>query len=258
MKKRGREHHLLHRTRIVAAGTEIPQQETVHGQTIDPQHQSVFQLTSVIDPTHRPSFGNPFDEALAVGQYVIWEMEKTKPVDDTDTPHGKIRRVATDNYLKAANRQQVNYDGKVHHLMKYYTPGDTVGIRINEVDRTNTDPRILPCKVLEVTNKGQDTVYTVYSSAGKLKPTFRSEDLVDMRNVCFPGLQNLDVQDLDEVTLIQAARKNSGWQASTTKGSTVCCCKGSCVSNRCKCKKAALPCSTKCHPSIVGVCQNKQ
>jgi hypothetical protein len=59
-----------------------------------------------------------------------------------------------------------------------------------------------------------------------------------MRNVSFPSLQNLDVETLEEITLIQASRKTTGWQATTTQGSSVCVCKGSCVSSWCKCKKA--------------------
>jgi hypothetical protein len=38
-----------------------------------------------------------------------------------------------------------------HHLSeKTYSIGDTVGIRIHKLDRTNNDSNILPCKVLEV------------------------------------------------------------------------------------------------------------
>jgi hypothetical protein len=255
--KRGREYHLLHGARMVAVGMEFCNQEVVHGQTIDPQYQGAFQVTSVIDQDFVPTSGNPFEEPLSEGQFVIWDLASTAPVELLDTPHSKVRKIATDNYLKAANRQQVNFDAKAKNLVKTYSIGDTVGIRINEVDRTNTDPRVLPCKVMEVNQKGQDTIYKIYTAGGILKNRFKSEDLVDMRNVCFPSLQNLDVETLEEVTLIQASRKTTGWQATTTQGSSVCACKGSCVGNRCKCKKAGIPCSTKCHPSSVGVCQNR-
>ena len=57
--------------------------------------------------------------------------------EEIDTPPQKMRKVATDNYLKAANKQQVNYDAK--RLTKEYCVGDTAGISIHEVDRTNTD-----------------------------------------------------------------------------------------------------------------------
>ncbi|CAH1258983.1 KRBA2 [Branchiostoma lanceolatum] len=218
-----RDYHLLHGTRIVAVGTEVQGQEIVHGHTIDPQHQAVFQLTNVTDPTHVPTSGNPFDEPLAEGQFVTWEKEHTTVVEEPDTPHGKIRKIATSNYLKAANRQQINFDAKVKGLVKDYSLGDTVGVRISEVDRTNTDPRLVPCKVLEVRKEGLDTTYRVYSAGGKLRHNFKSEDLVDMRNVCFPALEGIDVQDLEEITLIQAARKSSGWQASAAN---VCSCSG--------------------------------
>ncbi|CAH1264333.1 KRBA2 [Branchiostoma lanceolatum] len=238
--KHGRDYHLLHGARIVAAGTEILDRETVHGQTIDRQHQAVFQLTTITDPTHVPTPGNPFDEPLDVGQFIIWETQQTIPVDHPDTPHGKVRKIATSNYLKAANRQQKNFDAKVKKLIKHYSLGDTVGIRINEVDRTNTDQRLIPCKVLEVSDKGQDITYRVYSAEGRLKNSFKSEDLVDMTNVCFPALESTDVESLEEVTLIKAARKNSAWKANAAKGHSVCSCKGSCISNKCSAMPEAV------------------
>ena len=42
--------------------------------------------------------------------------------ENVDTRHQKIRKVATDNYLKAPNKQQVNYDAK--RLTKEYCVGD--------------------------------------------------------------------------------------------------------------------------------------
>jgi hypothetical protein len=48
--------------------------------------------------------------------------------------------------------------------------GDTVGIRIHKVDRTNTDSNILPCKVLEVKKvTDSKSVYKIFSKDGILK-----------------------------------------------------------------------------------------
>jgi hypothetical protein len=112
--KRGREYHLLHGARIVAVGMEFCNQEVVHGQTIDPQHQGAFQVTSVIDQDFVPTSGNPFEEPLSEGQFVIWELASTTPGELLDTPHSKVRKIARDNYLKAANKQQVNFDAKAN------------------------------------------------------------------------------------------------------------------------------------------------
>ena len=70
---------------------------------------------------------------------------------------------------------------------------DTVGIRIHKVDRTNTDSNILPCKVLEVKKvTDSKSVYKIFSKDGILKTYYSDEDLVDLRTVCFPGLNYID------------------------------------------------------------------
>ena len=84
--------------------------------------------------------------------------------------------------------------------------------------------------------------------------SFKSEDLADMQNVHFPLLRDVDIQNLEEITVIAASRQNTG---RTDKRATVCTCKGKCVNNKCKCKRTGVPRSTKCHPVIAGPCQNK-
>ena len=80
--------------------------------------------------------------------FVVWDLANTIQADD-DTPHAKIRRIATSNYLKAANRQQKNFDALKAGHRTTFTEGDTVGISIHPVDRTNTDRKYMPCRVLE-------------------------------------------------------------------------------------------------------------
>ena len=41
------------------------------------------------------------------------------------------------------------YCFQVTTFVKDYAVGDTVGIKIHSADRTNTDARLLPCKVME-------------------------------------------------------------------------------------------------------------
>jgi hypothetical protein len=80
-----------------------------------------------------------------------------------------------------------------HFIRKTYSIGDTVGIRIHKVDRTNTESNILPCKVLEVKKvTDSKSVYKTFSKDGILKTYYSDEDLVDLRTVCFPGLNCID------------------------------------------------------------------
>jgi hypothetical protein len=54
--------------------------------------------------------------------------------------------------------------------------GDTVGIRIHKVDRTNTDSNILPCKVLEVKKvTDSKSFYNIFSKDGILKTYYSDE-----------------------------------------------------------------------------------
>ena len=56
---------------------------------------------------------------------------------------------------------------------------------------------------------------------------------------------------------LKAARRQDSryWQA-TKSSHNVCKCKGSCINNRCCCKKAGLKCGSKCHVGSL-CCQNK-
>ena len=100
----------------------------------------------------------------------------------------------------------MNFDAKSKNVTASYSTGDTVGIQIHEVDRTNTSSRLLPCKILDVNDDNQSSNYTLYTKKGKIKNTFQAEDLVDMRNVHFPELHETDIDNLPELSLIQASR----------------------------------------------------
>lgn len=161
--KRGKEFNLLHEEQVVARGIEIFGQKTVHGQSVDRTKQSVFQLIYVAEPAFTPLINNPFDEPLSDGAFTIWNNEHVLPAETDDTPHSKVRKIATRNYLKAANKQQINFDAKVLHVATSYNEGDNVGISIHEVDRTNTGAKLLPCKILSRRNtRLGKTVRTVH------------------------------------------------------------------------------------------------
>ena len=110
---------------------------------------------------------------------------------------------------------------------------------------------------IEKITEGSNTLYKLYAASGILKNYFSSDDICDMRNVCFPALQELDATTLEEISVIKASKINSNWNATAVQSPTICSCKSSCVSNKCKCKKAGLKCSTKCHKGIDNNCQNK-
>ena len=150
------------------------------------------------------------------------------------TPHHKDRSTARCSFLKTANRQKDKFAAKTLEQ----NIGDTVDIRAKEIERKNTDDKLLPCKVLEITVKKWSKMYKLWSHAGGIKQLFSIGELVDMCNVHFAAKSNLDPTLLDEITIIQASGRNSNWQITIVRNMHFC--KGSCINNRSCCKKAGL------------------
>ena len=53
-------------------------------------------------------------------------------------------------------------------------------------------------------------MYKVHTKGEILKNEFRSEEVFDTRNACFPALHNVDVSKVAEITLIQPSRLDTG------------------------------------------------
>ena len=252
--KRGRTYELIHDHQVVATGVQQPNRQELHGRPINQKTHTVIEITSVLDESLMTSENNPFEEPLEVGQFVAWKTDDLSEDIDIETPHRKIRKEARENYLETARRSQIQYTNHNQQVFKDYSVGDVVGIKIHQVDRTNTDAKLLPCKVLSI-DTSKSTPYRLYCATGILKTRYTSVDLVNMKQIHFPALEAVDPETLDETTVIQASRENGRYTAAPS--GSVCSCKGSCITNRCRCKKANIKCSTKCHTGAVGPCQNK-
>ena len=252
--KRSRMYQLYADGNIVAQGYITNSYSTLHGRPINKDTQMIIEIQNVFDSSYIPAENNPFQEPLQEGQFVCWEKNDVL-VEEEDTPHAKVRNVARENYLATAPRQTEKYQNQVAHLQKTYNAGDTVGIKIYKIDRSNTAASVLPCKVLSVKSNVR-CAYKLYTASGILSVNYSSDDLLDLRHVVFPELDNLDPTDLKEVSVIRASRGYSGWCSSTTDIS-LCSCTGSCITKRCRCRKAGIECSTKCHSSNSSCCQNK-
>jgi hypothetical protein len=74
---------------------------------------------------------------------------------------------------------------------------------------------------------------------------------VDLKMVCPEELKRLLIDDLKDITFIEACKL---YVRASTSGRT-CDCKGKCASKQCPCKKNGVFCSTKCH-SKGGCCLN--
>ncbi|CAF1459288.1 unnamed protein product [Didymodactylos carnosus] len=92
--------------------------------------------------------------------------------------HDSIRRKATENYVATASKKRKIYDDDLTTLAEGLKLGDCVGIKIHEVDRTNTDPKILPCLIVWKEKKHEDYVFKIVCQFGKLDKGFGVESLI--------------------------------------------------------------------------------
>ena len=100
---------------------------------------------------------------------------------NTPTPrHKKIRDEAEVDYLKSIAKRQKLYDNAVKE--QKYDLGDLVGLQIDRVDRTNTTPKILPCKVIAIESSSNDCMlYKLCTMKGVLSISYGVQDLLDLR-----------------------------------------------------------------------------
>ena len=126
--------------------------------------------------------------------------------------------------------------------------GDNVAVPIPIVDRGCGDPRNLLRVIVDL---DENNMYTINVKAGILKGKFSRNqfDLCPQRL-----LTDADVDRTRTVSLQQAVSKES---SSGGQGYIRCNCAGPnmCKTNRCKCFKNKIKCSSRCHGSLL--CKNK-
>ncbi|CAF0867109.1 unnamed protein product [Didymodactylos carnosus] len=169
-----------------------------------------------------------------------------------DSPrHNDVRCKATENYLRTANKKRA-YDEHLYELAEQYKKGDCLGVRIHEVDRTNTDPKVLPCILVAKEKKDNDFIFHLCCQYGFLQNKFSIESIIDLISACPDELKSLNVFELHkEISLIEATKL---FVRGSVSGAAYDC-KSQCATRHCPCRKVNVACSTKCH-SKRGKCQN--
>lgn len=178
----------------------------------------------------------------------------TSPVVNTSEPrHKKIRAEATTNYLTSIAKRQKLYDDVVKQ--QRYAIGDIVGLQIDRVDRTNTTPKILPCKVIAIQSLPNDIqMYKLCTLKGTLSVMYGVQDLLDLKNSDYADLRNVDATALPTIAFTQAC-KDYGFTGSNSIAEA-CNCNGKCATKACPCKAKNVKCCTKCHPRKKNACEN--
>ncbi|CAH2005632.1 unnamed protein product [Acanthoscelides obtectus] len=123
--------------------------------------------------------------------------------------------------------------------------GDTVRVKIPDVDRVRGDFRNILMTVIE---KIYDEFYKLANKRGTIEEMFSRNQF----SVCNEKLVDMESVSLEKKSLRQLANQQSllGGQ-----GYKRCNCKTKCVTNKCKCKAIGNLFNTKCHNNLS--CLNK-
>ncbi|CAF2069909.1 unnamed protein product, partial [Rotaria magnacalcarata] len=86
--------------------------------------------------------------------------------------------------------------------------GDIIGLKIADVDRSNTASSILPCKIVETITKEEyiNTMYKVASLNGIITNLFSASDLTDLSETISADLRQLNSNTLPVISFIQACQ----------------------------------------------------
>ena len=127
--------------------------------------------------------------------------------DNISTPdrHKRIRNEAEEAYIKTIAKREKLYDDAQH--LRQFQIGELVGLRIDKVNRTNTKPKILPCKVISIQSSSDNiNTYCFCTTKCILTSKHYANDLIDLRKCSFSELYTIDSQTSSTQTFIQAVK----------------------------------------------------
>ena len=118
--------------------------------------------------------------------------------------HASIRKVSSDNYLNVANKKLKHYQNILINKVNKFNLQDCVGVRIHSVDRINIDAKSLLCLVIEKVENDEPVKFKLACQYGKLDNVYSLEHLIDLRMACPDELKHIVVDDLKNITFIEA------------------------------------------------------
>jgi hypothetical protein len=129
--------------------------------------------------------------------------------------------------------------------------GSNVIIRVPDVDRGPLDARNCLAVIVSQKEGAMGQLFKLGTSNGRLEGMYT-------RNRFEPCASNdhiiaENVPDV-ETTLRMAVSKESQFQG---QGFLMCNCQSGCKTDKCRCKKMNMKCSTKCHNKLQQGCKNK-
>ncbi|CAF2943804.1 unnamed protein product [Rotaria sp. Silwood2] len=190
-------------------------------------------------------------EELIDATTFIVNVVESKPESIAVNRHRRIRENAEECYLNNAHSQLTKYNTKSSKRQRVYQLGDIVGLKVSDVDRTNTSSTILPCKIVDLKDYDGEILYNVATINGIIEQSFQSTAFLDLTTSNFMALRNLNTDSLSSITFIHACQLYTNFKSAGT-----CKCNGDCSTNRCQCKKKNQKCCSKCHAGTDSKCTN--
>ncbi|CAF4566871.1 unnamed protein product, partial [Didymodactylos carnosus] len=131
-------------------------------------------------------------------------LSSTQPssssLPSTSSRHDLIRQTATNNYLTGASKRMKLHHNYVDKLTDKFNINDCVEVQIHTAGRTNTDPKLLPCIVIEKNKKGDSTVFKLARQYGVLQNSFSVDHFVELKSSCPQVLKELNIGELNDIS----------------------------------------------------------
>jgi hypothetical protein len=140
------------------------------------------------------------------GRVLLFDINDINTTSSLTSPHQSIRQTAQDNYLKSQHKRQKEYDKHLEKIADSYKNGDIVGIAINKVDRTNCDPKIMPCMIEKRSDNPDIPMYHLISPYGRLSISFPVHQLIPMSGIQPTLLKTAKFKDSETITFVQASK----------------------------------------------------
>jgi hypothetical protein len=143
--------------------------------------------------------------------------------------------------LELSRERMVRKHSKGNKRIRSFSIGDKVSVAVSRKDRHPTDNKRLPCIVVKVSHGNRYQLLCEFGILDRYSTADELNDLPDTFPLTFTMTGNW--QQAATITLHEAANRLSTIEAVPVS----CRCKSSCNDNRCKCKKAKVNCTNRCH-----------
>ncbi|CAF2633012.1 unnamed protein product [Rotaria sp. Silwood2] len=131
----------------------------------DDQGDSLINFDKRIDADVVDLVNKLSNDAVSCSLSNTPSTSRSPPITEkTPKNHDLVRKIATDNYLTTANKKMKLYQDSLNLIANNFNINDCVGIAIHTVDRTNTDPKYLPCLIIEKNEKNNVSLYKLILS----------------------------------------------------------------------------------------------